>query len=200
MTNLIRDKIYSATHAVKINQNSRPFNPTQYGVSQALSVSVYLDEVSGQLEHYKHVQTVTVVLMDKANTNTTTPWLVGTVPGQTLLYGKNVIAQSTFVNQNLYKLYVGLNCDTAQDWLKMTYNRLFPVYDSDIESGVMEPNFFVISLNDTEITLPIDQFKKTLTYTSEIKNLSNVYIKFIKRIGDVSKMLAICSMTIKQTN
>lgn len=200
MTNLLRDKIYSATHAVKINQNSKPFNPTQYGVSQELSVSVYLDEVSGQLEHYKHVQTVTVVLMDKANTSSTTPWVVGTVPGQSLLYGRNVIAQSTFVNQNLYKLYVGLNCNSVQDWLEMTYKRLFPIYDHDVESGVMEPNFFVVCLNDTEITLPIDQYKNTLTYTTEIKNFSNVYIKFIKRIGDVSKMLGICSMTIKQTN
>lgn len=56
MINHARDKIYSATHAVKINPNSQPFNPILYGASQEISVSVYLDQISSQLEHYKHVQ------------------------------------------------------------------------------------------------------------------------------------------------
>ena len=201
MINHARDKIYSATHAVNINPNSQPFNPILYGVSQELSVSVYLDQISSQLAHYKHVQVCSVTLLSPAiDGNLDTYWITTTNPGQLDPYGRKAVARSKFINQNLYELDVSCGEDNEEDWLKRTYYRTYPVFDLDIETGPVRPNLFSISLNGGEDIYPIQEFNRVFKYNQEITPNTNVYIKFIKRISGQDKLLSVCGMIIKQIN
>lgn len=201
MINQERNKIYSATNAVVINPNSQPFNPILYGVSQELSVSVYLDKISSQLAHYKHVQTCSVTLLSTAvNSNPDTYWITTTTPNQLDPYGRNAVARSKFINQNLYELKIDCEEEDVESWLKRTYNRTYPVFDPDIETGPVKPNLFSININGREDIYPIQDFNQTFTYNQLITPNTNVYIKFIKRISGQDKLLSICGMLIKQIN
>ena len=201
MINQKRDKIYSATNAIIFNPNSQPFNPILYGVSQEISVSVYLDKISSQLAHYKHVQTCSVTLLSPAvNSDLDTYWITTTNPGQLDPYGRKAVARSKFINQNLYELDISCGEETEENWIKRTYDRTYPVYDPDFETGPIYPNLFSISINNREDIYPIQEFKQKFIYNQSITPNTNVYIKFIKRVAGNDKLLSVCGMLIKQIN
>ena len=201
MINQKRDKIYSATNAIIFNPNSQPFNPILYGVSQEISVSVYLDKISSQLAHYKHVQTCSVTLLSPAvKSDLDTYWITTTNPGQLDPYGRKAVARSKFINQNLYELDISCGEETEENWIKRTYDRTYPVYDPDFETGPIYPNLFSISINNREDIYPIQEFKQKFIYNQLITPNTNVYIKFIKRVAGNDKLLSVCGMLIKQIN
>ena len=90
--------------------------------------------------------------------------------------------------------------ETEEDWLKRTYDRTYPVYDPDFETGPIYPNLFSISINNREDIYPIQEFKQKFIYNQLIVPNTNVYIKFIKRVAGNDKLLSVCGMLIKQIN
>lgn len=201
MQNLERTNIYDVSHIVRINANSRAFDPTAYGVLQHLSVSLNLKDVNGVFSNYNYVQTVDVSLM-APGTDRTTNWTIAYDPNQTTPYGRGIYADTTFINQTVCK--IRLMCSkpnaTFDEWLQELYLNAKPLTDSNMELAPPTPNFFSIINGPSEIEFPISYWDTEQLVGAYFPNSSTVFVKFTKRTPDNSIQLAIVGLPVYQNN
>jgi hypothetical protein len=195
--NLDRQVSYKVTPYVRLNENSRAFDPLTYGVSQKLSVSVNLKDVNPAYSNYIHVQAIDVVLLN-AGTDAPTNWTVGFDPGQNPPFGRQNAARMKVVNQNLRTLKVDCGATTQAEWLDRLYYQTLPLVDEAREITAPEPNYFKIVTSSFEIEYPISQWGSEKTLTTQIPLLNeNIYLKFIKRTPENDIQLAISAIPLK---
>lgn len=198
--NLDRNIYYKVTPYVRFNENSPAFDPIAYGVNQRLSVSINLRDVNGSYNNYIHVQTIDVALMRQGSDHTGTNWTIGFDPGQNPPYARNAHAETTFINQNLWKVKIGLGETTKAAWLERLYSQTKPLTDPAKEVNPPEPDFFALVYGDTAVEFPIAQWNDELTVSNSTPDSSTLYIKFYKRTVENDLQLAMAALPVWQQN
>jgi len=195
MYDLNRTNFYRVTPYVKVSTNSRPFNPSQYGVTQQLNVSLNLNDVNGSFSQYRHTQLINISLM-APGTERTTNWTIGFSPNQDPVYGQNIHATSKMINQNLWKIKIDSDCTTLTDWLNKFYYRTLPLSDSAKEVAPPPPNYFALVVGTDRIEFPISQWNKELTISDAIPVNSTAYVAFFLRTADNDIHLSIAGLPV----
>lgn len=197
MYTLERSAGVRVTQHVRINENTAGFNPTLYGVNQQLSVSITLRDVNGSLPNYVHTQMIGVTLIGSATADTTN-WKVQFSPNQNPMYGNGIRANSAMVNSNLWKLRLDSGFTNFVDWLEALYYKTLPLTDTVKETRPPEPNFFKVVIGNVETELPISQWNAVQQFVSPIRDGTNVYLKFFRRVADNDVQLSIAALNVIQ--
>ena len=197
--NLDRQQVFKVTPYVKFNANTRAFDPTNYGVRQALSVSINLRDVSGVFNAYNHVQTIDISLM-APGTARQTNWVIGFDPAQDPQFGVDNSAQSFFIAANQYKVRIDQGETTQEAWLNRLYRLTKPLHDTSREIQAPDPTHFALVFGDNTVEFPISSWSAELSVGYALNNNSTLFVKFFKRTVDNDIQLAICGLPIYQTN
>lgn len=194
--NLERKTVYRVDHLVRYNtETNTGYDPTAYGVNQRISVSINLNDVSGQFNRHIHTQVMEILLQRQA-TEEGSPWVIKDAGSETL-YGADCLARYEQVNQNLKYLWVDAGASSREEWLEKLYRNNVPLYDKFSEHEAPEPNFFIIEINDTVIEAPVSDWNARFQLSGAINSYENVNIKFVLRTSDNDLQLAMASMMVK---
>jgi hypothetical protein len=203
MYNLDRQAVFKVTPWVKIGASSRPFDPTAYGISQKLIVTLNLKTVNSLWADYNFTQTIELVLAQEGD-EAGTPWTVAYDPAQNPPYGKNIFAETDFVNYNYWKLRLGFGAASKEDWLQQLYWNAKPLTDPAKEATAPVPNFFRIKFSNATGTQSIEcqmsQWNQEMIVGNGLTNNGTLFIEFFKRTNDNDIQLAVAGMVIRQTN
>lgn len=192
--NLDRGTVYNATNFVRINDNSPPFKPSEYGTNQRLSVSVDLSEIDGRYRKYRHVQTIDIVLRAQGS-EPATNWTVAD-PGQPEVYGVGLECRVDFVNQNLKRLKLGSGALNKAEWIKRVYYNANPLVNPDTEIRAPEPDFFILQLGGQNLEFPISRWNDELVISAPISNSDTLFIRFIRRMPNTDLQLVTSAMPV----
>lgn len=194
--NLERKTTYRVDHLIRYNtETNAGYDPIGYGINQRVSVSVNLNDVSGQYNKHIHTQVVEILLQKQA-TEPGYPWSVKEA-GSEIRYGIDVEAEYQQVNQNLKYIWVDSGCTSTEDWLDKLYFKSSPLYDRFTEAKAPLPNFFIIEHGDINIEAPVSDWNKQFQTPGIIKAYGNVNIRFILRTSDNDLQLSMASLMIK---
>jgi hypothetical protein len=183
------------TPYVKINTNSRPFDPVGYGFKQSLGVTINLKDVNPSGLALNHVQTIDFVLR-QPGTARSTNWAIGFVPNQEVLFGEGNYAKMIILNQNQMTLDVTCGETVQANWLERLYRLVKPLSDIGREVQAPNPTHFSICTPEWEVAYPIGQWNRKLTLGYTVPNNSTVFIKFFIRTADTDIQLAIAGMPV----
>ncbi len=197
--NLDRQQVFKCTPWVKFNANTPAFDPINYGVKQALSVSVNLKDVNPAFNTYIHTQTIDISLMGPGTARTTN-WTIAFDPGQDPQYGKNNAAKTTFIDASTYSVKIDQGEVDIALWLKRMYRLTKPLYDTARETQAPDPTHFSIVSGDSSATFPIASWNSTLTVGFPLNANGTMYLKFFKRTVDNDIQLAVAGLPIYQQN
>jgi hypothetical protein len=199
MYNLNRDVAYNVTQYVGVNTTRAAFQPNLYGVQQTLSVSINLHNVSGAFRNYTHTQVVDIIL-ERQGTERLTNWKVGTVPGQSPMYGINTYAKARFVSTATYSLDITAGETDLTVWLDKIYAPTKPLINPETEYNPPKPTHFTLVNKGKETTYPIAQWNKPLVLGQVVDDFSTLYVKFSKQVGDHDLQLSIAGMPVYYVN
>jgi hypothetical protein len=185
------------TPYVKINNNSRPFDPLGYGFKQTLGVSINLKDVNPAGLALIHVQTIDIVLR-QPGTARTTNWAIGFTPNQEILFGENNYAKLIVINQNQCTLDISCGETDVNAWLARLYGLVYPLTDQGQEVAPPTPTHFSICTTGWETAYPINQWNKLLTLGHLLANNDTIFVKFFIRTVDTDIQLAIAAMPMYQ--
>jgi len=185
------------TPFVKVNTNSRPFDPLGFGFKQALGVSINLKDVNPSGLALNHVQTIDIVLR-QPGTARSTNWAIGFVPNQDVLFGEGNFAKMNLINQNQMKLDITCGETNQALWLERLYRLVKPLSDQGREIKAPEPTYFSVCTPEWEVSYPIGQWNKVLTLGHTVANNSTIFIKFFVRTADTDIHLAVAGMPVYQ--
>lgn len=197
MYNLDRELVFEVTPSIIFNSTSQTYNPTMYGVTQTLSVSINLQNVSGTFANYIHTQTIGVSLLKPGN-DTPTNWTILFESGQNPVYGLGNEAKLDFVNSNLSRLDIKCGATDLEDWLDKLYYPTKPLKNPSTEATPPVPNMFTVMVDGFEVTLPIVEWQNQITINGLVKNMDTAFIKFIFRTSTDDIQLSIAGIPIHQ--
>jgi len=196
--NLERETVYRATPYVTFNENTRPFDPLAYGVSQRVSVSVNLKSVNATYKNYIHVQTMDIVLAQRGDEETgLTRWTIGFDPGQNPPYGRENFADVVMVNQNFWRLRLASGAPDQDTWFTKLYFNTKPLVDPTRESLPPTPTHFKVVRGTNEIEFPISQWNQDLVLSQPFTNNETVFVKFFKRTPENDIQLAVAGLPVR---
>lgn len=193
-----RDVMYDVTNIVNYSAQN-PFNPTLYGVTQNVVVSVNLQDVNGSYRNYRHTQTETLVLLG-AGTIRTTNWTIYFDQNQQPPYGVDNHADLTFVNYNYWKLKVDLGAATQADWLDRLYYKAKPLMDTSKELVPPAPTHFRITVGGQTYEQSIANWNQEIIVENGLTDNSTVYLEFISKNPNTNLQLAVAGVQCWQTN
>ena len=198
---LDRDVFYNATPHVEMGSNSNAFNPTQYGITQTITVAINIEQVHVNLSPYRHVQTFQISLL--ANGTAAGPsdvWEIFNTPNSGNGYGRGVSADISLVSANNYNLDVSCDQASLELWLQHLYYRTEPLFNSGAETIAPAPTHFrlVVGVNEYEYT--INQWDQTLTISSPPNEGELIYIRWIKRVDGTDLQLGISGLPVNDIN
>lgn len=183
------------TPYVKINDNSRPFDPIGYGFKQSLGVSINLKDVNPAGLALNHVQTIDIVLR-QPGTARTTNWAIGFVPNQEVLFGEGNYAKMVVIDQNQMTLDITCGETDLAAWLTRLYRLVNPLTDQGREVGAPDPTYFSVCTPNWEVAYPIGQWNKVLTIGHLLNNNDTVFVKFFIRTADTDIQLAVAGLPV----
>jgi hypothetical protein len=190
-----RQLSYNVTGLVEWNSDSSAFQPTQYGTTQHMTVSVNLNAVNGLYNNYRHVQTVDLVLWNQG-TERETNWTIAFEPGQTPVYGEDNFAALTFVNVGFWKLNVSSGYSTQTEWLEHLYFRTKPLIDTTRELVAPLPTHYRIRYAGQDYTYAISQWNSDSVVANGLTNSGTVFLEWIRRTPDTDLQLSVAGLPI----
>ena len=197
--NLDRQVVYKATPYVSFNTNTPAFDPKNYGVRQALSVSVNIKDVNPAYNAYVHTQSIDISLM-AAGTARETNWTIAFNANQDPQYGKNNSAVTQFVSSNQTKVKIDQGEATLDTWLARLFGLTKPLYDSARELQAPTPTHFALVSGEQSVEFPVSSWADQMTVGFAIADSSTLFVKFFKRTVDNDIQLAIAGLTVYQSN
>lgn len=195
-----RNTFYDVTHLVQHAVNTAGFNPTAYGVSQMLNVSVNLKDVNPLFESYRHAQTLSVILW-RQGTERNTNWSVIYDPNQDPAYGVDTYARLQFINYNYWKINVHSGCLTEQEWLQKLYLNTKPFIDPAREVVPPMPTHFRLLVGSTsQLELPVSDWNKTQAIINGLQVNETVYLQWILKTPETNLELGISGLPCWDNN
>lgn len=184
-------------------QSQRGFDGTQtgFGLNQSIQVAIDLSNVNGQYKKYIFTQTLQIVLMRPATDHSGDPWVIYYSPSQVTPYGTGLKAKVNFVNQNLKYVDVSQGAADQTTWLNQILTNAEPLYDPQAEPTWPTPNMFSFVFADgTELDFPLSQWNAQNVISGALPDASTLYMKFFKRTPENDLQIAMCPMTVQQTD
>lgn len=195
-----RNVRYDVTDKIQYTVNTPAYQPTLYGVNQALSVSVNLQEINPLYEAVRHAQIVQVVLW-RQGTERSTNWTVQLEQGQEPAYGVDTFAELEFINYNLYKLSLRSGVTTQAQWLDKLYYAMRPVVNPSAESVAPTPTHFRVRIGNSEVLeKSINQWNQTFSILNGLEVGGNVYIEWIFKTPETDLELGTSGLIIWSNN
>lgn len=197
LMNLDRNMLYDVTSLVSLTSNSPSFNPLAYGVTQRITLSLNLANVSGIYNDFLHVQTVDIILRGPASdTSLTNIWEVSSqVPTNTHYYGTNLKAIRNSTTQT--KITIDNGLQTTQEFVAKLYRTTIPLYNPVTELEAPEPTHIEVCYLNESLLVPIANYKDVFTFTSVIPLYSNVEVVFHKETISGFLKLSVASLTVR---
>lgn len=199
LMDLRRDIMIDVTSFVRFNESSDVWEGARYNNIQNLSVRINLKDVSEAFPDYIHTQTMFIILRNN-NITDGTKFEIGFDPNQQNLFGQNLQALTTMVNQNLWKVDIRSNIGSFNLWLEAMYYNTKPLFNVRKEIKAPIPTHFAIVLDGARTEYPIESWDKELTTNSNLDFHSNIYIEFLKVDGTNKMKLSVAGLPIKRTN
>jgi hypothetical protein len=196
--NLDRQTFYNATPYVELGINSAPFNPTDYGVTQTITVAVDLNRVDGQFLPVRHVQTFQIALIapgPEAN------WQVSFRPDQQGSYGRDLIADVELIDTNYWHLRLANGFPSQELWLTNMYQAIEPLYNPDSEVEAPRPTHVRVVFLHNQYEMDVNQWNETLVVNNDLADGELVYLQWITRLPGVGDLqLGISALPVKRRN
>lgn len=196
---LDRDVIYEVpTDLLVLAENSPPFDPKGYGMTQRLTYSVDLANLSATYGTYRHTQTVDIVLRAPANdAMVENIWEVTTeYPSPPPYFGTNLRAR--LVHNATKSITISNKFETEDEFLDALYKTTRPLVDPTSELNPPRPTHFGIENGSEELIMKLGEFKNVITFQKELELHRNVVIKFYKELADKYLKLSVCELTVRK--
>jgi hypothetical protein len=193
--NLDRQAFYNVTPYIEMGVNSNPFNPTQYGVTQTLTVALDLNRVDGRFAPYRHVQTFQIALMTRGD-DARPSWIIYFRPDQVEGYGRGPFADLEYVNTNYWRLRIGNEFPSKELWLQKLYERIEPLVNEEVEAYAPTPTHFRVVFMHNTYEYTVDQWNDELIVNNDLKHGELVYIQWISRNYDTDLQLGISALPV----
>ena len=197
MTDLNRDVNIDVTNFVYYNASSDVFSGTRLGVIQNLSVRINLNDVSKAYPSVIHTQTQSLTL-DKLGTDSGANWRIAFDINQTPLYGEQVHALCTMVNQNLWRVNMRFGAVNVSEWLQRAYYAARPIYDPSTEAKAPEPTHFAVFQGSTRTEVPVSQWDREFQVSQNLYNQTALQVEWVVYEGSTRLILASTIMPLKQ--
>lgn len=199
MYNLDRQTYYNVTPHIELGANSAPFDPTNYGTTQTLTVAVDLNKVDSKFAPYRHVQTFQVALLTRGDANDQDNWLIYHRPDQMQAYGRDVVAQVTYVNTNYWELDLSCGKVSQEVWLQDLYETIEPLVNSQVETNAPRPTHFEVMFLHNSYRFSVDQWNDTLTVNNDLNEGELVYVRWLRENADTTLELGMGAFPLHQT-
>ncbi len=197
LMNLDRNILYEVTSVIGIATNSPAFNPNAYGVTQRITFTLNLANVSGIYNHFLHVQTVDIVLRGPASDDSLPNiWEVGSqVPAMVPYYGSSLRAVRDPVTNA--KVTIHNNIQTVEEFISKMYDTTSPLFNVMTETEAPTPTHIEVRYLDETVFSPIANFKQEFVFNRTIPRLTNVEVIFYKETITGYLKLSIASLTVR---
>lgn len=197
--NLDRQLAYEVTDKVELATNSPAFDGKNYGQTQHLSYAITLSAVDSRWKPFRHVQNIDLVLYGAPGPTTGTDWTVGFDPGQTPLYGPNLVCKITGTSASARTVKIDSGIKTYDEWLEQMFYNTRPLRAIASESKAPEPTHFEIYVDAAHVyRYPVSQWNASLTVGAVLSLGQNVYVKWLKTdAGNIELQLGISALTVK---
>lgn len=180
LSNLDREPIVDVTEYIETDITTNPvFDGIKYGDYQDITVAIDVYNVNPQWLHYRHIQTVTVILHGPA-TYQGTCWEMGFEGINSSFYGTDVIANARLSTINSWSIDLTSRAMTTREWLNRLYLPILPLYDSETEVSPPDPTHYIISYGDITVERSIDQWNEFLT------------VDTLPKTGDILTLTWVC--------
>lgn len=197
LMNLDRNILYEVTNIVSIATNSPSFNPLAYGITQRITFSLDLANVSGIYNHFLHIQTVDIILRGPAtDSSVMNIWEVGSqVPTTVPYYGTNLKAVRDPATNT--KIEIHNNIQTVDEFITKFYRSTIPLFNPVTELEAPVPTHIEVRYLNETILKPISDYKEIFTFTVPVPMYSNVEVIFHKETISGYLKLSIASLTVR---
>lgn len=193
LLNLDRNIFFDVTDLVKWSPTTGTYDPKAYGYMQRKTVSIDLKQVSAAYNNFVHVQIVDIMLNNTPD-NSVEPWAISNESiAERPSYGKGVVGR--WIDRKTFNLSSGFK--SQEEWLENIYRRTYPLIDKMREIEAPDPTHYIITVNGTNIELPVEDWNKDVNVNFNIENYTTVSIRFIKRTSTGDLNLAIAAMILK---
>ncbi len=197
--NLERDVYYYATPYVEMNTNSAPFQPTQYGVNQEITVAVDLHSVNANFREFRHVQSHIVTLQRRGDILTVPNWTVSYVNGQNPPYGQKAVAKIQFVNTNQWNLDISSQAASTEQWLREIFFDTKPLFNIDNEASAPIPTHFNAVFKGRTYEFTVSQWNAISVVANDYAQGELLKLQFFKRTATEDLQLGMSAMIVHIT-
>lgn len=197
LMSLDRNVVFDVTELIGLSNNSMAFNGTSYGITQRLTFSVNLSNVSSIYNHFVHAQTIDIVLRNRANDiSATNIWEVSSqVPTNVAFFGTNLRASIDDVTRT--RINIGNNISTVQEFIDRLYTTTEPLYNHITELSPPTPTHIEVRYLEERRVIPIENYDREIVFNSSIPLFSNIDIVFLKETPNNFLMLSVASLTVR---
>lgn len=197
LMNLDRNILYEVTNLISIATNSPSFNPLAYGITQRITFSLDLANVSGIYNHFLHIQTVDIILRGPAtDSSVMNIWEVGSqVPTTVPYYGTNLKAVRDPATNT--KIEIHNNIQTVDEFITKFYRSTIPLFNPVTELEAPDPTHIEVRYLNETILKPISDFKDIFVFSVPVPMYSNVEVIFHKETISGYLKLSIASLTVR---
>lgn len=197
LMNLDRNILFDVTGLVSLAANSPSFNSTGYGLTQRLIFTVDLANVSSMFSSFLHVQSVDIVLRGAATdeANTTLWETASQVPTPTPYYGTLLRASVDLATRT--KVSFGNNFATTGDFINSVYKTTNPLFNPMTETAAPIPTHLEIEHGNERVVVDITDYAKSVAFTHQIPNLSNIDITFLRLTSSGYLKLSVACMVVR---
>lgn len=197
LMNLDRNILYDVTNVVSLAANSASFNPLAYGITQRLTFTVDLANVSGVYNHYLHVQTVDIILRGAAtDTSLTNIWEVGSqVPTTVPYFGTNLRAERDGITST--KVTIHNNIATTAEFISKFFRTTLPLYNTLTESEAPDPTHIEVRYLDENFIVPVSEYTDQFVFANPVPAYANIDVVFLKETISGYLKLSVTSLTVR---
>lgn len=197
LINLDRNILYEVTNLISIATNSPSFNPLAYGITQRITFSLDLANVSGIYNHFLHIQTVDIILRGPAtDSSVMNIWEVGSqVPTTVPYYGTNLKATRDPATNT--KIEIHNNIQTVDEFITKFYRSTIPLFNPVTELEAPTPTHIEVRYLNETILKPIADFKEIFMFSVPVPMYTNVEVIFHKETISGYLKLSIASLTVR---
>lgn len=193
-----RNMIEDVTSKVRIAEDS-VWDPKDYGSLQNMTITLELNEVMPNVERFKHVQKISVILRNEATSlNGETLWEASTQsPSDRPLYGTGLRARFEKGLDDLANVFIdnGMDYDT---WYERVYLDTQPLWNPEVELRPITPTHVDVRIGTESYIISIKDFDKAIKVpTSLIKAGAPVRIFFYQETGPKYLVLSMANMALR---
>lgn len=198
MYNLDRNTNYDVTEHVQLGVNAQPFNPTRFGATQRVVVSLNLRDVDPNLARYQHAQAFDIVLSGRP-TEVAHPFYITYQQDQEPNYGRDVFINISQNRQtNAHQMTIQSACQNQEEWLEKLYYRALPMFNPDIEAKAPKPTHFILNYGLNQISVPIEQWNRTIELPERMVIGSTVRVEWVVKSTDQTSLICSTPVIVKQ--